>query len=278
MKLPLVMNSFYRIMAKETPELIKPRLRGFYNKINKILTYGFSKRDIFTAIDFEINSHCNLKCSYCPTSDNGGRGKNYMPIELFCKIINDLSLIKYQGRVSPHFFGEPLLDDRLPEMISYARSKLPNAEIVIHTNGVLLNKELYDKLINSGVSGFLVTKHTKNLPKSCTSLVNDKYAKNGTIKIRTLDGIALFNRSGTVRPIIERKMTSCSYLSDEISVTYTGDIVCTNDFHVTHSFGNVKNKNLIDIWDNEEFKKIRKSVFKGKFELDMCKKCVGINY
>lgn len=276
MRLPLVLNSFYRFLAQNTPEKIKPTLRGWYNEINKILTYGFKNRDIFTALDFEINSHCNLECSYCPASFKDGRGNNLMPLDTFKKAIDDLSAINYSGRISPHFFGEPLLDERLPELMGYARNKLPKAKIIIHTNGIRLSKEKYDSCINAGVDGFLVTKHTKTMPKNIVSIIESKYAKHGTLKVRSLDNITLFNRGGSVKPKKERKMKRCYYLSDEISITHTGNVVCTNDFGESHVFGNVNEKSLLDIWNSKEFKTIRKDIRAGVFNIEMCKKCVGI--
>lgn len=276
MRLPLVLNSFYRVFAQNLPESIKPSMRGLYNEINKILTYGFREKDIFTALDFEINSHCNLECSYCPASFKDGRGKHLMPFETFKKAIDDLSRINYSGRISPHFFGEPLLDDRLPELMAYAREKLPNAEIIIHTNGIRLSKEKYDACMSAGVTGFLVTKHTKMMPKNIVDIVESKYAEHGAIKVRSIENLTLFNRSGLVKPKKERKMKRCFYLSDEISITHTGNVVCTNDFGETHVFGNVNEYNLLDIWNSNEFKTVRKEIKKGIFNLDMCKKCAGI--
>ncbi|HDO6812531.1 radical SAM/SPASM domain-containing protein [Klebsiella pneumoniae] len=277
MKLPLVLNSFYRVVAQNLPEVIKPSVRGWYNELNKIVTYGYKNKDIFTAIDFEINSHCNLECSYCPASFKDGRGRNLMPVDIFKKAIDDLSAIDYSGRISPHFFGEPLLDDRLTDLMAYARKKLPKSEIIIHTNGIRLSKEKYDACMSAGVTGFLVTKHTKTMPKNIVDIVESKYAKNGTIKVRTIDNLTLFNRGGTVKPVKERKMKRCFYLSDEISITHTGNVVCTNDFSETHIFGNVNNTNLLDIWNDKEFRKIRKEVRMGLLSLDMCKKCSGNN-
>ncbi|MCU6422208.1 radical SAM/SPASM domain-containing protein [Klebsiella aerogenes] len=276
MRLPLVLNSVYRFLAQNTPETIKPTLRGWYNEINKILTYGVKDRDIFTALDFEINSHCNLECSYCPASFKNGRGKNLMPIDTFKKAIDDLSKINYSGRISPHFFGEPLLDERLPDLMRYVRGKLPKSKIIIHTNGIRLSKEKYDACIQAGVDGFLVTKHTTTMPKNIVDIVNSKYAKHGTLRVRSLDNITLFNRGGSVKPKKERKMKRCYYLSDEISITHTGNVVCTNDFGESHVFGNVNERDLLDIWNSEEFKAVRKDIRAGIFNLDMCKKCVGI--
>lgn len=47
MKLPHVMNNIYRFAADNLPESIKPTSRGLYNKVNKIITYGYSHSDIF---------------------------------------------------------------------------------------------------------------------------------------------------------------------------------------------------------------------------------------
>ncbi len=71
-------------------------------------------------------------------------------------------------------------------------------------------------------------------------------------------------------------MKRCYYLSDEISITHTGNVVCTNDFSESHVFGNVNERDLLDIWNSEEFKAVRKDIRAGIFNLDMCKKCVGI--
>ncbi|WP_017348386.1 radical SAM/SPASM domain-containing protein [Pantoea sp. A4] len=275
MKLPLILNPLYRILAQNTPETIKPTLRGWYNLLNKIVTYGFFNRDIFTAIDFEINSHCNLECSYCPTSFEGGRGTKYMDELMFRKVIDDLATINYSGRVSPHFFGEPLLDERLPRLMAYAREKLPKCQIIIHTNGIRLSKKTYDECMAAGVTGFLVTQHTPKMPRNVQRLVEEKYAKHGTLKVRTLDNLTLFNRSGSVEPKKSRKLKRCFYISDEISVTHLGNVLCTNDFHETTSFGNVKEKSIIEIWRSKEFRKMRKDVMKGKFELEMCKSCIS---
>ncbi len=275
MKLPLVLNPLYRIIAQNMPEAIKPTLRGWYNLLNKILTYGYFNRDIFTAIDFEINSHCNLECSYCPTSFEGGRGKKYMDETMFKKVIDDLATINYSGRISPHFFGEPLLDKRLPTLMAYAREKLPKCQIIIHTNGIRLSKEIYDECMAAGVTGFLVTQHTSKVPRNVQRLVDEKYAKHGTLKVRSIDNLTLFNRGGSVKPEKSRKLKRCFYISDEISVTHLGNVLCTNDFHESTSFGNVKDKSIIEIWRGKEFRKMRQDVMSGKFELDMCKSCIS---
>ena len=58
-----------------------------------------------------------------------------MPRELFEKIIDDLVAIDYSRTVSFHFYNEPLMDERLPELIGHARKRLPRCVFDLSTNG-----------------------------------------------------------------------------------------------------------------------------------------------
>jgi radical SAM protein with 4Fe4S-binding SPASM domain len=61
------------------------------------------------------------------------------------------------------------------------------------------------------------------------------------------------------------------------SVVYSGDVVlCCEDYFGNYKYGNVNSEKLIDIWNKEEFRRVRKECSKGIYNLDICKKCVGI--
>ncbi|UHG92168.1 radical SAM/SPASM domain-containing protein [Spirosoma oryzicola] len=273
MKLPYILNPFYRFMRVHTPEPIKPTVRGLYNMANKYATYG--RTDIFTALDIEINSKCNLKCSYCPISTES-RGDEYMSEELFGKILDDLSCFPYSGRISPHFYGEPTLDERLVGLMRMAREKLPKAQLIIHTNGIKLDRSKYRQLVEAGVSGFLITRHTPKWPKNVIDIQEKELDAAKYLRLHDFEDATLFNRGGTVKPKKTRTLNRCFYLSDEIAITHTGEVVCTNDFHITESFGNVKDSHLLkDIWWGDHFTAIRKELQSGTFRLEVCKVCSG---
>lgn len=254
---------------------MKPTVRGLYNMANKYATYG--QADIFTAIDIETNAKCNMVCSYCPVSlDGKGRGDHYMPESLFRKIVDDVSEFPFRGRLSPHFYGEPTLDERLPSLMAYARKKLPLASLIIHTNGTRLTRTLYRELLKAGVIGFVITRHAPKWPKNVLDILEHEPGAKQYIKLQDLENYALFNRGGTVAPEKERKFNRCFYLSDEVGVTYTGEVVCTNDYYVKESFGNVTKQHLLhDIWWGEEFSTIRRRLRQGKFDLGLCQACSG---
>ncbi|MBU1121026.1 radical SAM protein, partial [Candidatus Micrarchaeota archaeon] len=99
--------------------------------------------DMFDAVEIETNTECNRKCVNCPNF-LFEREKGLMETNLYKKIINELSETKYNGRLSPHFYNEPLLDKRLLLLMSYTRDKLPEAFICVYTNGDLLDRKLFD--------------------------------------------------------------------------------------------------------------------------------------
>lgn len=274
MRLPYLLNPLYRFARRATPEKIKPTLRGWYNIMNKWATYGHA--DIFTALDIETNSRCNLKCSYCPVSEFD-RGDHYMAEELFRKIIDDLASFPftYRGRISPHFYGDPLIDERLPRLLRYAHEQLPKAEIIIHTNGIKLTKEAYRSLVDVGITGFLITRHLRYLPKNVLDILNEEKDAKRYITIQTLDNVGLFNRGGIKRVKTPHVSKRCYYVSDEIAIDYRGYVICTNDFFVRESFGNVNERSLGDIWWDPEFQSIRKRLRAGDQCLTHCRESLG---
>ncbi len=189
MQLPYMLDPLYRLGSLIVFEKVKPYVRGWYNYLNKIVTYG--RADIFVALDIEINSNCNKRCAFCPVNTYD-RGDYYMTTELFKKIIKDLADFPfvYRGRISPHFFGEPLMDDRLVSLMAYTKKHLPMAILIIHTNGLLLNNSQVEALVDAGVNGFIVTTDNKLMKKNISEEIDQKY--HSYLKFRNLEDVELF--------------------------------------------------------------------------------------
>jgi cyclic pyranopterin phosphate synthase len=268
-----MVNPVYRFMRAHVPESVKPTARGLYNLTNKLVTYGST--EMFSAVAIEINSKCNLKCAYCPISTHS-RGDEHMPESLFTKILDDIGSFPYRGKLSPHFYGEPTLDERLVGLMGLARKRVPGAELIIHSNGINLTRVRYRELIDVGVDGFIVTRHTPRWPKNILAIQEHEPDAARYLRTHDLENSVLFNRGGTVSPTKTRRLNRCFYLSDEIAITHDGEVICCNDFHVTESFGNVKDRHLLnDIWWGEEFVKCRRDLRRGRFNLEVCRVCSG---
>lgn len=106
---------------------------------------------------------CNFKCYYCPMSvakDDRHfiSNKIVMPFDLFKKCIDDAT--KFQDKIKVIRFvgmGEPLLHNRLSEMIRYTKEKNVAENIEILTNASLLTPKLSNELIDAGLSKLIIS-------------------------------------------------------------------------------------------------------------------------
>jgi len=243
-------------------------------KIHYFLHYGTT--DFFEVLELEINTSCNRRCSYCPNSifDRGLiENEKQMPTEVFEKVIDELSTIGYDGMISPHRYGEPLLDKRLPDLIKYARNRLPKAQIIIFSNGDFLDKRTYQILSNSGVNKFVITQHSKTMPSGIKELLDSELKV--PIIINKIEKLS--NRGGliNVSPAEREKYPDC-FLIESLTIDYAGNVVlCCNDYNSSIILGNVGEKDLLHIWNNPRYKKLRKMLCKRLYDLPICQKCVG---
>lgn len=230
--------------------------------------------DLFKGVEIETITTCNRKCPNCPNAYSK-REDALMDNDLYKKIIDELVEIKFCGRISPHFYGEPLLDKRLPSLISYARRKLPFAHIRIFTNGDFLTKEMFDRLIENGVDDFCVTQYSKSMPKTMKQLFSQLDTKDKKkVLYRVIGEIKLSSRGGLVPLKNFEKLESCDFPSSTVIIDYKGRVIfCCDDYLSKYAFGNVSSEKLIDIWNKEEYRKIRRNLLKGIFDLDICKNC-----
>jgi radical SAM protein with 4Fe4S-binding SPASM domain len=207
------------------------------------------------------------------------KNQKLMDEKLFKKIIDELADINYFGRISPHFYGEPLLDERIVDFMEYTRKKLPASNIVIFTNGDLLTIELYNRLINAGIDYFLVTQHGKNMSKNMEDLFEHLKNHGGAEKIhyRKFTSKSSFSSRGGLLDFQPETESWCRLSAHDLVIDYAGNVVlCCEDYHSSIKFGNLNSESIIDIYTKERYRTIRKELKKGIFRLDICKKCVGI--
>jgi len=93
----------------------------------------------FHAAQIEINSNCNMACSFCPYPIKEDKTTK-LDIQNVKNIIDQIdSTDKKLEYMSFSQFNEPLLDSRFFEVAEYAKKS--GFKIRLTTNGVLLNKE-----------------------------------------------------------------------------------------------------------------------------------------
>lgn len=102
-------------------------------------------------IQIQTHTACNARCVMCPygaTYKEVSHGK--MRPDLFKRIIKECSEHNVYD-MKPFLMNEPLLDNRLPNFIRYARECLPDTIIGFSTNGQLLEGTIAEELLDSGI-------------------------------------------------------------------------------------------------------------------------------
>ncbi len=233
---------------------------------------------LFTVVEFETITNCNLKCKYCPNSlfKNSNDENKLMSINIFNKLINDLKNIDYKGEFHPHFYGEPLLDDRIIDFVKTINKEFPKSDIIIYSNGTLLNLDYFKKLINAGCTRIIVTKHDDVTYPDIDKVIY--FAKKNKLDdklfVRTLNKNKLFNRGGLFKIDNSVENFRNCFVSKTITIDYEGNVIlCCNDYNKKNILGNIKFEPINQIWESDKFIKIRKSIEQNKPILDICKKC-----
>lgn len=267
------------------------------NEIKKLLAKAeiinpFSK--IFNEIEFETLSYCNRKCHYCPNIDFERFGEDndfFMKEEVFKTLIEQLKNISWSGRIAPHLYGEPMSDPRLARWMKHAKDNLPGSTVKIVTNGDYLNHNTYAELIDSGVDVIYLSKHSKRFKKKCIELLDslskEEIDKNFVITdfytdFKSEDQSQFTNRGGDIdlkEKAVSKKSQpiNCGYVTYPVINTYGDIILCCQDFQNNYVCGNIMERSIDEIWFDPENIRLRKRIFKYKFDLKICQDCVMSN-
>ncbi len=198
-----------------------------------------------------------------------------MDTGLFHKIIDELAALGWSGEIAPNFYGEPLLDDRMVELVKYARNKINGSMITLFTNGDFLTVELYLRLVKAGVSAFCITEHPDGTPPFINEILEYRKAHGDDhVKVEYKKLTMIYSREGDV-PIDEVAPKDCANAAyRKIGIDWDGNVVfCCNDYFVTVKLGNVRKERLIDVWRKPYYKKLRKKLYRGQSKLEICRKC-----
>ncbi len=100
-------------------------------------------------LQIETTTICNASCSFCPQRA-AGRGAEVMSWDLFEKVLADSR--HWEGLVYRlYLLNEPLTDPMLTKRIAVVKVRQPKAAVELHSNASLLNEDLAERLVGSGL-------------------------------------------------------------------------------------------------------------------------------
>lgn len=107
-----------------------------------------------TKIYVEPTTACNLNCRTCMRNswdEPAGR----MMISTYRRLIEELEEVRSLRSVAFWGFGEPLLHPDIVEMVALAKTLRAKTELI--TNGLLLNREMADRLVSAGLDTLIIS-------------------------------------------------------------------------------------------------------------------------
>jgi len=219
-----------------------------------------------SVVEIEIGVRCNRTCVYCPNSTLGPTSSSsFMELSLFRRIIAQLSEIAFSGRLSFHFYNEPLMRKDLEVLVSIARAALPLAYLVLYTNGDLLTDARYHNLMEAGVDFFIVTRHG-----------GEPMKRRLHQRIQFPEELEISGRAGAVVGVTAPMRRACHAPSEMLIVTVNGDVVlCHEDARREAVIGNLERSTIRDIWFGDDMERFRHHLVRGRRQEagPVCSRC-----
>lgn len=234
------------------------------------------------AVEIETLNRCNNDCSFCPVNRNADtRDYCRMTEELFYKIINELVSIHYCGEISIFSNNEPLLDTRIFDFIDYAKQKLPYAHHSLYTNGMLLNKEKFERLVNS-LDVLYIDNYDDNMQimDNVAEIIDeyeDKLISCDVLVLVRKKNQILDSRGGSApnRTMEKVYTSSCIAPFMQLIVRPDGKISrCCQDPLGKTTLGDLSKQTIQEVWEGKNYNILRRQLQEGKRpEIEQCKYC-----
>ena len=262
------------------------------NFLKKNFNSNKNKGPTPSIVEFNLNGTCSRRCAFCPRVDEKAYPNldEHFSFELYEKIIKELAIWNYNGRVAWSGYGEPMMHFDVFKLIEITKKNLKNCTLDMVSNGDFLNKEVIKNLFDKGLDHLRVSIYTNDKTTQKFKKIREELnidESNFFIRERNKGrkntfGLVLNNRGGAVNlsKIGIKKKTvfplkrKCNFPLFKIFVNYNGDYqICSNDWNKKKIVGNAYKNTIEEIWYSDEFNLIRKNLMKANRNIDPCKTC-----
>lgn len=249
--------------------------------------------DVFKHLEIETIGSCNRTCGTClrqtyvkkddsvhrgrfPVTSKVGVGTK-MPISTFKGIIDQAVDMGFKGSVCLQHYNEPLLDDRLPELGEYVKSKPQIEGAYACSNMDLITEEMAAKL-----DGVFVSFDVALYMSEERQIEREKYLL-GLFKktdLRFTKGVHVVTHyspfANTAECINAAQSMPCTHYNVMLIVAYDGTILhCCDDYAGHFGLGNVNTMSLKEIWESNVHRELVDTLSKpgGRLNYSYCAVC-----
>lgn len=196
-----------------------------------------------------------------------------MPDAVFRQLVAALRQLRYAGRISYHFYSEPLLRPDLERLVGIVTLELPRCFQLLFSNGDLLTDQRYEALRRAGIDHFVVTRHD-----------GSSFPGRPSQTVLVPDDLILTNRGGLLTEVAQLPTAlqrPCYAPTDMLVVAANGDVLlCCDDSERTQVMGNVMVDELPAIWTSPRFRRARALLQEGRRAeaSPICASCSNTEY
>ncbi len=132
-------------------------------------------------VEIENHSYCNRTCAFCPNAFIDRRSQNViMEDALYERILDDLAGIRYKQTLIWSRYHEPMAHPSIFERLVRARARLPEAYLVLVSNGDYLNRETLSQLERAGVNRLMLDLYLPEGKERVPAEIEDEKKKFST--------------------------------------------------------------------------------------------------
>jgi len=290
---PMWMHNAYTFMLHKAPRLMEATYikwrRNWDVKVLKPMYAGLAEHlhkrtfPLFSAIEIETTNWCNNTCEFCPVNVyNNDQPKIMMPADRFHNLIDQLGAMNYTGEIYLYSNNEPLLDKRIIEFARYAREKVPDATLIMWTNGKVITIEKFVELMRY-LDYMKLDNYSDDLDFIEPILAVYEYAKekpeyqNGRLNIQfRLLTERLTTRAGEAKNRSNIPPIGIPCFNPFVQMVVKSDgraTLCSNDSKGMVTMGDTTKQSLVDIWRGPKYMELRRKILAGRRGLELCEKC-----
>lgn len=255
-------------------------------------------------VQFETNTRCNAKCTFCPHSQMEKRPE--MPLDMILKIVSETC--QHTDAYLPFLYQEPALEPRLIPILHIIKTKAPHAKTAIYSNMGAMTPALSRDIVESGhldnlfISFYgpteeLYNKYQPGLNWNKTQENIRNFSEISKGRVHTtmwyieipelvphyqsykeywsnfVDCVGLVsyeNFCGTFPDLVHYTNVSrkpCTRPEMGMNILCDGKVVpCCLDYNGTVVLGNAFEENIMDIWTGEKMQEFRAMHRDGDFK------------
>lgn len=232
-------------------------------------------------VELDLVNRCNMDCSFCAQSVKLYREPlSRMSDSTFLNVCSQLGEMGYSRSFYLSCIFEPWMDFDLIRRARIAREMVPNAYLLMFTNGLAMTPKRYHSIMGSldflFIDSYADGRNVTPAIAKVTHEMTDEERDRTVVYLRLQD--EMLDTIGGASPSRHRHRTldvGCTVPFSELYIGTTGEMyLCSKDVKHRYPMGNVNEAPIWETWRGEEYRRARETLLAcRREEMEICRRC-----